>query len=172
MLDPLPSFPLVSLNPCAQVESLFDLLAPHTAQPTEDNIVKIGIHGEGYTYSANTDRTWLPNTTRNATSMKKDMVSKLSSISTPRTVRTHGERGLDIPLEMVQLLRAELRRVYPELADLPFKSTRMCWYARYFTLVGHPPAKLSGRSVLISNDNLWELTTGLAGMQILAMRIG
>lgn len=113
----------------------------------------------------------MPNTTRNATSMK-DKVSTLSSISTPRTVRTHGERGLDIPLEMAQLLRAELRRVYPELADLPFKSTRMCWYARYSTLVGHPPAKLSGRSVLISNDNLRELTIGLAGMRILAMRIG
>ena len=82
--------------------------------------------------------------TSNAT-LIKDEVSAPSSISTPRTVRTHGERGLDIPLEMAQLLRAELRRVYPELADLPFKSTRMCWYALYSTLVDHAPARLSAR---------------------------
>ena len=73
---------------------------------------------------------------------------------------------------MAQLLRAELRRVYPELADLPFSGTRMCWYARYPTLVDRPPAKLSGRSALITNDNLQELIIDLTGMQTLEMRIG
>jgi sarcosine oxidase/L-pipecolate oxidase len=115
----------------------------YTTQPTEDNIIKIAVHEEGYTYSAESSP--LRSVTCNTT-LQKDKVSTPSFISTPRTVRTHGERGLDIPLEMAQLLRAELRMVYPELADLPFKSTRMCWCALYSPLIDHPPIKLAARS--------------------------
>ena len=50
--------------------------------------------------------------------------------STPRTALTDGADGLRIPREMVQYFRANLRRIYPELAQKPFSGTRLCWCAR------------------------------------------
>lgn len=49
-------------------------------------------------------------------------------VSTPRTILSHPDSGLAIPREMVANLRTALRGVYPELAELPFVGTRMCWY--------------------------------------------
>lgn len=49
-------------------------------------------------------------------------------VSTPRTINSHPESGLAIPREMRDAIRISLRRLYPELADLPFSGTRICWY--------------------------------------------
>ena len=49
------------------------------------------------------------------------------SVSTPRTVLTHGEDGLRIPKSEARFLRECLRKTFPELADRPFKGTRLCW---------------------------------------------
>ena len=76
-------------------------------QPNEDNIVKLGIHGPGYTH--------IP------------VASAGPPISTPRTVASHDKDGLRIPKEMVQELRCNLAKFYPELAKEPFASTRLCW---------------------------------------------
>jgi sarcosine oxidase / L-pipecolate oxidase len=51
----------------------------------------------------------------------------VNQVSTPRTIITHPENGLSIPKKSVQTLREHLRTVYPELANKPFKSTRLCW---------------------------------------------
>ncbi|KAF5348635.1 hypothetical protein D9758_006872 [Tetrapyrgos nigripes] len=52
----------------------------------------------------------------------------VNQVSTPRTTITHPENGLSIPKKSVEILREHLRMVYPELANKPFKSTRLCWY--------------------------------------------
>ncbi|OJT01951.1 L-pipecolate oxidase [Trametes pubescens] len=77
--------------------------------PNQDNIVKLAIHGGGYTQ-----------TVENAKSAQV--------ISTPRTITSHGKDGLRIPKAAAQKLRAELAQVYPELAKKPFAATRLCWY--------------------------------------------
>lgn len=71
-------------------------------QPNEDNIIKIAIHSFGYTNTAS------------------------EAVSTPRTLLSHAQDGLRIPLEMLKTLRAALREVYPELADRAM-GTRLCW---------------------------------------------
>ncbi|KII95698.1 hypothetical protein PLICRDRAFT_150559 [Plicaturopsis crispa FD-325 SS-3] len=72
--------------------------------PNEDNIIKIAIHSFGYTNTASEQ-----------------------AVSTPRTLLSHAQDGLRIPLEMLKTLRAALREVYPELADRAM-GTRLCWY--------------------------------------------
>lgn len=68
--------------------------------------MKLCTHSAGYTYTP----------------------SPSSTISTPRTFLTDGEAGLQIPTKMAQTIREWLGKMYPELAHLPFESTRMCWY--------------------------------------------
>ncbi|CDO77050.1 hypothetical protein BN946_scf184403.g25 [Trametes cinnabarina] len=77
--------------------------------PNDDNIVKLAIHDCGYTQPLK--------------SRKAD-----TTVSTPRTVLSHGPDGLRIPKASLQKLRAELAQVYPELAKKPFAATRLCWY--------------------------------------------
>ncbi|KDQ55215.1 hypothetical protein JAAARDRAFT_134400 [Jaapia argillacea MUCL 33604] len=82
--------------------------------PNEDSIVKMAIHTAGYT---NIPQSSIP--------------SKLTpekTISTPCTSQSHGNKGLLIPKEMVQVLRNHLKEVYPKLAQKPFGGTRLCWY--------------------------------------------
>lgn len=79
--------------------------------PNHDNIVKLAIHSEGYTQYKHP---------RGDTSLRP--------ISTPRTKVTDGEDGLRIPKAMTSLLRKGLTSVYPELAQKPFTSFRLCWY--------------------------------------------
>ncbi|KAF7979042.1 hypothetical protein HWV62_44039 [Athelia sp. TMB] len=91
--------------------------------PNQDNIVKLGIHGPGYTH--------IP------------IASAGPSISTPRTVVSHDKEGLRIPKEMVQELRNHLAKFYPELAKEPFASTRLCWYCEQADedwVIGHYPS--------------------------------
>ncbi|KAF9243140.1 FAD dependent oxidoreductase [Melanogaster broomeanus] len=51
-------------------------------------------------------------------------------ISTPRTITSHPASGdgLRVPRSALIVLREQLRRVYPELAEKPWAGTRMCWY--------------------------------------------
>ncbi|KAI0317136.1 FAD dependent oxidoreductase [Amylostereum chailletii] len=78
--------------------------------PTDHNVVKVQLHGAAYSRYVS----GLPGASQ--------------PISTPRTVTSHGENGLRIPVDAAKLLRERLRMVYPELADKPFTSTRVCWY--------------------------------------------
>ncbi|KAJ6520741.1 FAD dependent oxidoreductase [Mycena capillaripes] len=73
--------------------------------PNEQNLVKMGDHGAGYTHSVGA-----------------------KNISTPRTITSDPETGLLIPKANVKELRDRLRMVYPTLAEKPFVATRMCWY--------------------------------------------
>ncbi|KAJ7668552.1 FAD dependent oxidoreductase [Mycena polygramma] len=73
--------------------------------PNEQNLVKMAVHGVGYTHSAGEN-----------------------NISTPRTITTDPKTGLLIPKANVKELRNGLRMVYPALAEKPFVATRMCWY--------------------------------------------
>jgi sarcosine oxidase/L-pipecolate oxidase len=73
-------------------------------QPNEDNVVKLAIHSAGYTH-----------------------FEGKRSTSTPRTVTSDPESGLLIPRAALADLRGHLRNIYPELAEKPFRSTRLCW---------------------------------------------
>lgn len=73
--------------------------------PNADNVVKMGIHSNGYLHQPSASVT-----------------------STPRTALTDGEDGLRIPKEMVKMFRDCLKRIYPELGKKPFSGTRLCWY--------------------------------------------
>lgn len=48
----------------------------------------------------------------------------------------------DLPVEIEQTMRTNLRRVFPDLADRPFSYTRLCWDAdtpdRHFLIAPHP----------------------------------
>ncbi|KJA28926.1 hypothetical protein HYPSUDRAFT_33382 [Hypholoma sublateritium FD-334 SS-4] len=74
--------------------------------PNKDNILKLAIHAAGYTYFGEGN----------------------STISTPRTITTDPSRGLHIPKAALQELRANLKNVYPDLAEKTFLGTRLCWY--------------------------------------------
>jgi sarcosine oxidase / L-pipecolate oxidase len=78
-----------------------------TLQPTDDNIVKVARHASGVVHYSPADAD--------------------KPVSTPRTVLSHGDDGLRIPQSSLRILRSELRRVYPELAEKPFAATRLCW---------------------------------------------
>jgi len=63
-------------------------------------------------------------------------------VSTPRTIISHPETGHAIPRVMANNLRFGLRGIYPELADVPFSGTRMCWYCETSNtdwLIDHHP---------------------------------
>lgn len=64
-----------------------------------------------------------PSTTRTS-----EPATATQPVSTPRTVVSHPETGHAIPRAMASNIRLGLRGIYPELADVPFSGTRMCWY--------------------------------------------
>lgn len=86
--------------PCC-LHSLTDFVL----QPNAENVVKMGIHSNGYLCASDN-----------------------STASVPRTAVTHGVDGLRIPKEAVKAFREGLRSVYPELGEKPFQGTRLCWY--------------------------------------------
>ncbi|KAG7091015.1 hypothetical protein E1B28_010077 [Marasmius oreades] len=71
--------------------------------PTKEGIVKMALHRGGFTHT-------------------------VDGVSTPRTATSHPENGLSIPKEVLNEFRDILRRMYPDLAQKPFSSTRLCWY--------------------------------------------
>ena len=74
------------------------------SQPNVDNIVKMAIHNNGFFYKPTAE-----------------------TPSTPRTSLSDGLDGLRIPKEVLERLRTSLRLIYPELAEMPFSGTRLCW---------------------------------------------
>ncbi|KAH8087840.1 FAD dependent oxidoreductase [Cristinia sonorae] len=74
--------------------------------PNQDNYVKFAIHSAGFTHTPPDGH----------------------QVSTPRTVLSDGEDGLRIPREAAKTIRQYLRGLYPDLAEKPFKGTRICWY--------------------------------------------
>ncbi|EJD08077.1 FAD dependent oxidoreductase [Fomitiporia mediterranea MF3/22] len=83
--------------------------------PTEDHLIKMGIHTGGST-------NMIP------PSDAPDVDAVNAYISTPRTELSHGEDGLKIPKSDAQAIRKCFRHIFPELAEKPFHSTRLCWY--------------------------------------------
>ncbi|KAH9050938.1 FAD dependent oxidoreductase [Lactarius deliciosus] len=83
--------------------------------PNDDNVVKLAFHGSGVAHYTTGDTDKQP-------------------VSTPRTISSHGEDGLRVPRSTVRRLRSSLRDVYPELAEKPFVSTRLCcdWTIGYY----------------------------------------
>ena len=81
-------------------------VAYKTRQPNEDNIVKFAVNELGVTNYPNPQE----------------------KISTPRTILSHGEDGLRIPKSKIKEMRQHLRGLFPDLAERPFASTRMCWW--------------------------------------------
>jgi sarcosine oxidase/L-pipecolate oxidase len=77
-------------------------------KPNKDNIIKFALHAEGYTYIP-------PSETP-------------IQVSAPRTIRTHGPTGTKVPHEVLKHLHERLQAVYPELAQIPLDTTRLCWY--------------------------------------------
>ncbi|KAF8633404.1 hypothetical protein AX17_004575 [Amanita inopinata Kibby_2008] len=77
--------------------------------PTKEHVVKMAIHGPGYTHNVAIE-------------------GQDQKISTPRTATSDPIHGLSIPKFAVQSLRSCLRRIYPDLAEKPFTGTRLCWY--------------------------------------------
>ncbi|KAH9067603.1 FAD dependent oxidoreductase [Lactarius vividus] len=77
--------------------------------PNDDNVVKLAFHSSGVAHYPTGDTDKQP-------------------VSTPRTIFSHGEDGLRVPRSTVRRLRSSLRDVYPELAEKPFVTTRLCWY--------------------------------------------
>lgn len=73
--------------------------------PTAKSVLKVAIHGPGFTHTAVN-----------------------SNLSTPRTITSDPDNGLAIPKHILQELRKGLREVYPDLAKKPFSATRLCWY--------------------------------------------
>ncbi|WVF69409.1 hypothetical protein IAT40_004186 [Kwoniella sp. CBS 6097] len=73
--------------------------------PNQDGIMKFAIHQKGYINPSQ----GLP--------------------SYPRTTLTAGHENQQIPAEAKQDLQAGLKRVYPELADREWITSRLCWYS-------------------------------------------
>ena len=71
-------------------------------QPNEDNIMKFAIHSTGYTHI-------------------------VGGISEPRTITSHPNEGHRIPKSMAKAVREGISEVYPDLAEKPFQTTRLCW---------------------------------------------
>lgn len=73
------------------------------------------------------------------TNTRRDAHSGIRT-SIPHTFQAHPSD--DLPLEIEQTMRTNLRRVLPELADRPFSYTRLCWDAdtadRHFLIAPHP----------------------------------
>jgi sarcosine oxidase/L-pipecolate oxidase len=81
--------------------------------PNPEGLVKVAIHGAGYTH--------------------KTSVGNASDggVSVPRTKLTKGAEDGAIPKEMVDDLRRGLRDIFPELAGKDFEGTRLCWYVAF-----------------------------------------
>jgi len=97
--------------------------------PNDHNVVKFAKHTGGYAnfqnISSNHHNSLTPSKSGNGVLM--DILGS-GAISTPRTISSHGEEGLKIPLSEAQMLRASLHEVFPDLAEKPVSSTRLCWY--------------------------------------------
>lgn len=102
----------------ADIPVIFDMdTGFYVFPPNPQNIMKVAIHGSGYTNTNNP----LDDKSTN------EQQAQAKGISVPRTALTPGAENNFIPKEMVQQLRAGLRSIYPKLAELDFIGTRLCW---------------------------------------------
>jgi glycine/D-amino acid oxidase-like deaminating enzyme len=87
--------------------------------PNPDGIMKLAIHADGYVNTSNPPD---PKSTNEGSAQS-------SGISAPRTILTPGAADGFIPKRQVQILRHELSKVFPRLAEeKDFVATRLCWY--------------------------------------------
>lgn len=100
--------------------------------PNAQNVIKFAKHTGGYinfqennSNHSNAVMSALPSDLGNGSLID---ILGMGVVSTPRTILSHGEDGLKIPLPEAQMIRACLREVFPDLAGKPFSSTRLCWY--------------------------------------------
>ena len=103
--------------------------------PTPERIVKFAIHAIGYINA------------QDVTSEGNDPVS----VSVPRTKLYRGTADDNIPRTALAELRAELGKVWPDLAKKPVASTRMCWWVQKSSLrkLGSAKASMSSISRLV-----------------------
>ncbi|TFY82998.1 hypothetical protein EWM64_g1011, partial [Hericium alpestre] len=78
--------------------------------PDDMDVIKMAVHDAGYTHYAS------------------GQSESGEHASTPRTILSHGQDGLRIPRTAISKIRRFLHSVYPDLAEKPFASTRLCWY--------------------------------------------
>lgn len=84
--------------------------------PNKDGLVKCAEHARGYTNE------------------QPSLANPKEKVSLPRTGHFGGSLDENVPKPALDELRDELRKVWPKLAEKPFSSTRMCWYARLLHL--------------------------------------
>ncbi|KAL4079283.1 FAD dependent oxidoreductase [Scleroderma citrinum] len=89
--------------------------------PDENNVIKTAVHDAGYTHVV------IPSS---VSFSSENPTSPPRKISTPRTILSHpeGSDGLRVPRTALEILRDNLRILYPELAQKPWAETRLCWY--------------------------------------------
>lgn len=80
--------------------------------PNEDGIVKLSKHARGYL------------------NKQVSLADPEAFVSMPRTALFAGNSGEHIPKPALDELRTHLSKIWPRLAEKPFASTRMCWWAR------------------------------------------
>ncbi|CAE7171239.1 unnamed protein product [Rhizoctonia solani] len=90
----------------------------HHQQPTPSGLLKWGIHHKGAVsaHGVSTPRTGL----------SKDNTSPLS---TARVGVDGAGASCAVPKRMLKPMRDAMRRLYPDIADRDFASSRICWYA-------------------------------------------
>lgn len=100
-------------------------------KPNDRNIIKFAKHTGGYanfqdisSNQFNSITSTIPQSFGNGSLID---ILGMGIVSTPRTISSHGEDGLKIPITEAQMLRACLREVFPDLAEKPVSSTRLCW---------------------------------------------
>lgn len=79
--------------------------------PNKDNIVKFAYHHRGFLNE------------------QPSLSNPSVQTSVPRTGHFEGSLEEQIPAASLRALRAEMRRIWPELGAKPILTTRMCWYA-------------------------------------------
>ncbi|KAL4806609.1 FAD dependent oxidoreductase [Aspergillus unguis] len=96
----------------------------------------------GYFFPPQEDGTFKLAHSQFITNTRTDPVSTITT-SIPHTFTEYPEDNL--PREIEQTMRRNLRRVLPELAERPFSFTRLCWDAdtadRHFLVTPHPVHK-------------------------------
>ena len=81
--------------------------------------MKLAIHADGYINTCNPPDP----------ASRNEGPAQSSGISCPRTCLTPGGEDGFIPRRQVQIIRKELSKVYPRLAEeKDFVMTRLCWY--------------------------------------------
>lgn len=93
----------------SEMPVIIDMSSGWYTFPPIDNILKIAVHSAGYA------------------NLQPSLSDPSKRVSTPAT--KHYGSDTELPVEAAIQLRRQLKNVLPHLADKPFASTRLCWYA-------------------------------------------